>query len=118
MITEIKDEVLLGDDILRRDPVGPMDILNSENVMIFKGEWIPLHIVDEPRHKIKLFAVNTMVIPGKTEKIVDGYLDWSEEDEWAELCMLVKADTWFKQRHQCLVAPDIVDVAGQATTRD
>ena len=54
-----------------------MDIVNSEKVMIFKGEQIPLHTVCEPKHKIKVLAVNTMVIPGMTEKIVDGYLDWS-----------------------------------------
>ena len=28
MVAEIEDQILLGDDILRRDPEGPMDILN------------------------------------------------------------------------------------------
>ena len=74
MVTKIKDDVLLGDDILRRDPEGPVDILNSEKVMIFKGEWIPLHTVGEPKCKIRVLAVNTMVIPGMTEKIFNGYL--------------------------------------------
>ena len=36
--------------------------------------------MSEPKCKIKVFAVNTMVIPDMTEEIVDGYLDWSEED--------------------------------------
>ena len=30
MVAEIEDELLLGDDILRRDPEGPMDILNTD----------------------------------------------------------------------------------------
>ena len=92
MITEIKDKVLLGNDILRRYPEGPMDMLNSEKMMIFKNEQIPLHTVGEPKCKIKVLAVNTMVIPGMTEKIVDGNLDWSKENEWVEQCMLVETD--------------------------
>ena len=52
-----------------------------------------------------------------TEQIVDGYLDWSEEDEWSEQCMLVKSDPGFKQRYGCMLAPAIVDVAGRTTTR-
>ena len=63
MIAEIKDEALLGDDILRSDSEGPMDILNSEKVIMFKGEQMPLHTVGEAKYKIKVLAVNTMVIP-------------------------------------------------------
>ena len=33
MVAGIEDEILLRDDILRRDPEGPMDILNTEKVM-------------------------------------------------------------------------------------
>ena len=84
MVAEIEDQILLGDDILRRDPEGPMDILNTEKVMVFKGLQIPLHTVGEQKQKIKLLAVNMLVLPGMTEQIVDGYLDWSEEDEGAE----------------------------------
>ena len=83
MVAEIKDKVLCGDDILRRDPGGPMDILNSKKMMTFKGEQIAFHTVGEPKCKIRVLAVNTMVIPGMKET-ADGYLDWSEEEEWAE----------------------------------
>ena len=93
-----------------------MDILNSKKVMMFKDEWIPLRTLGEPNHKIKVLEVNTMVIPGMTEKIVSCYLDWSEEDEWAEQCMLVETDPQFKWRYGCLVALAKVDVAGKATT--
>ena len=81
MVAEIEDQILLGDDILRRDPEGPMDILNMEEVMVFKGLWIPLHTVGEQEQKIKVLAVNMLVLPGMTEQIVDGYLDQSKEDE-------------------------------------
>ena len=49
IVAEIEDEILLGDDILRRDPEGPMDILNTERVMVFKGLRIPLHTVGEQK---------------------------------------------------------------------
>ena len=81
MVAEIEDQILLSEDILRRDPEGPMDILNTEKVMMFKGLWISLHMVGELKQKIKVLAVNMLVLPRMTEQIVDGYLDWSEEDE-------------------------------------
>ena len=117
IVAEIEDQVLLSTDILRRDPEGPMEILNTEKVMVFKGLWIPLRTVGEQKQKIKVLAVNTLVLPGMTEQIVDGYLDWSEEDEGAEQCMLVKSDPQFKQRYGCMVVPAVVDVAGRTTTR-
>ena len=49
MVAEIEEEILLRDDILRRDPEGPMDILNTEKVMVFKGLRIPLHTVGEQK---------------------------------------------------------------------
>ena len=81
-----------------------MDILNTEKVMVFKRLQIPLHTVGEQKWKIKVLAVNTLVLPGMTQQIADGYLDQSEEDEWAEQCMLVKSDPGFKQRYGCIIA--------------
>ena len=42
VVAEIIDDVLLGDDILRRDRKGPMDILNSKKIILFRGQEIPL----------------------------------------------------------------------------
>ena len=67
MVAEIEAEIILGDDILRRDPEGPMDILNTEKVMVFKGLWIALHTIREQRWQIRVLAVNTLVISGMTE---------------------------------------------------
>ena len=117
MVAEIEDQILLSNDILRRDPEGPMDILNTEKVMVFKGLQIPLHTVGEQEQKIKVLTVNMLILPRMTEQIVDGYLDQSEEDEGTEQCMLVKSDPAFKQRYGCMVVPAVVDVAGRTTTR-
>ena len=93
-----------------------MDILNSEK-MTFKVEHIPLHTVGGPKKQIKALAVNTVVILGMTEQINDGYLDWTEEEQQAEQCMLVETDAWFKQRHGCLITPANWDVAGKNIAR-
>ena len=37
MVAEIEDQIFLSDDILRRDPEGPVDILNPKKMMVFKG---------------------------------------------------------------------------------
>ena len=89
-----------------------MDILHIEKVMVFKGVQVPLHTLGEPKQQTKVLAVNTLVIPGMTEQILDGYFDQSEEDELAEHCMLVETDPWFKQRYGCMVALAIMDVDG------
>ena len=117
MVVEIEDQILLSDDILRRGPEGPMDILNTEKVMVFHGGQIPLHTVGEQKQKIKVLAMNILVLLGITEQIVDGYLDQSEEDEWPEQCMLVESDPGFNQRYGCMLTPAIVDVAGRTTAR-
>ena len=85
--------------------------------MVFKGLQVTCHTDGEQKWKIKVLAMNTLVLLGMTEQIVDGYLDWSEEDEWAEQCMLVESVPGFQQRYGCMVAPAIVDVAGRTTTR-
>ena len=43
VVAEIIDDVLLGDDILRRDHEGPMDILNSKKIILFRGQEIPFY---------------------------------------------------------------------------
>ena len=58
-VAEIKGEILLGDDIIQRDPEGPMDIINSREVIIFKGHKIPLLTVG---HLKRVVAVNRCIV--------------------------------------------------------
>ena len=61
--------------------------------------------------------MNTLFMAGMMEQIIAGFLDQSEEDEWAEQCMLVESDPGFKHRYGCMAAPSMVDVTGQTTTK-
>ena len=49
VVAEIKIEILLSVDILREDPKRPIDILNSEKVITFKANRVPL----QPFHYLK-----------------------------------------------------------------
>ena len=70
-VAEIKDEILLGDDIIQRDPEGPIDIINSREVIIFKGHKIPLLTVGHPKGALRVLTIDEEVIPGMTEKVID-----------------------------------------------
>ena len=74
-VAEITDDVLLGDDILRRDPEGPMDIVNSEKVLKFKGIRIPLETVGLLKRSLRVTCIGNEVIPGMSEKLIEGFLE-------------------------------------------
>ena len=48
VVSDIVDEVLLGEDLMLCDPSGPVDIIQSEDSMIFCGVYIPLKLVQPP----------------------------------------------------------------------
>ena len=74
-VADIKDEILLGDDILQRDEEGPMDILHSEGVITFKGHRIPLQTIGRQKHPVQVQTRNAVLLHGMTECIIDGYID-------------------------------------------
>ena len=74
LVAEITDEILLGDDIIRRDPEGPMDIINSRKVMLFKGQEIPIVTVGLPKRALRVSILDDEIIPGMTEKIIDAFI--------------------------------------------
>ena len=75
VVAEIIDDVLLGDDILRRDHEGPMDILNSKKIILFRGQEIPLLQVGLPKRAFRISTIDDEVIPGMTKKIVNVFIN-------------------------------------------
>ena len=106
-IAEIDDEILLGDDTLRRDHEGPMDILNSRNVILFKGQEIPLQTVGFPKWALEVSVLEDEIIPGMMEKIVDVFVDRPDQaySEKIEENMLVEENPEFHDKYGCCVAP-------------
>ena len=116
-VGDITDEVLLGDDILRLDPDGPADILNSKQCIKFKGETIPLYTVGTTRPRIRVVAAQDVTIPAMAEIIVDGFLERSEEIPEKESSLLMEMEPSFIDRYQCLVAPTLNNIEGKVTTQ-
>ena len=117
-IGQIRDDVLLGDDILREDVFGPADIMYSEGVLRFRGKRIPIRTVDSHQGgSLKVASIDTEVVPGMTEKIVDGFLERpsTQAREGDEQCMLIEVDPGFSERYKVLLAPVIVDCAGKVS---
>ena len=117
-IGHIRDDVLLGDDILREDIFGPADIMYSKGVLRFRGKRISIRTVDSNQGaSLKVVSIDTEVVPGMTEKIVDGFLErpTTQIREGDEQCMLVEADPGFSERYKVLLAPVIVDCAGKVS---
>ena len=110
--------MLLGDDILREDVFGPADIMYSEGILRFRGKRIPIRTVDSHQGgSLKVVSIDTEVVPGMTEKIVDGFLERpnTQAREGDEQCMLIEADPGFSERYKVLLAPVIVDCTGKVS---
>ena len=117
-IGQIQDDVLLGDDILREDVFGPVDIMYSKGILRFRGKRIPIRTVNSHQGgSLKVVSIDTEVVLGMTEKIVDGFLERpnTQAREGDEQCMLVEVDPGFSEQHKVLLAPVIVDCTGKVS---
>lgn len=115
-VAEIQHELLLGHDLLARDPAGPMDVLNSTKELLFQGQRVPLVTVGEPSRSIRVLSVNDHVIPGMTEMVIDGYVERPVEEVGQERCMLVEGNPEFCERYECVICPTLVNVSGRCST--
>ena len=119
VVAEIIDDVLLGDDILRRDHEGPMDILNSKKIILFRGQEIPLLQVGLPKRAFQISTIDDELIPGMTEKILNVFKNRPDEayDTYIEDSMLVEANSDFVVTNRCLVTPVVVCATWRSTTK-
>ena len=112
-----EDAILLGDDILRLDPEGPMDVLNSEKVIRFGEYRIPMWGIGRVKRAIRVVNLDIVEIPGMTEQIVEGFVHRDEEDKSAERCLLAESAGSFVDKYHCVVTPAVVDVAEKCATK-
>ena len=114
-VGRIWDDVLLGDDILREDVFGPVDIMYSEGVLRFRGKRIPIRTVNSHQGgSLKVVSINTEVVPGMTEKIVDGFLE-RPNTRVTSSAFSLRADPGFSEWYKVLLTPVIVDCAGKVS---
>ncbi len=108
VVADIQDEVLIGADILQRDPSGPADLLLSEGCMKFRSHKIPLLQVTSRtpirQSDWKVRMSKDVTIPAHSEMEVEICVDvpptapgefyiLEGEREWAEKHSVVMAST-------------------------
>ena len=91
-----------------------MDMINSREVIIFKGHEIPLLTVGHPKRALRVSTIDEDVIPGMTEKVIDVFINRPDEiyDSDVEECMLVEADQEFVAVNRCIVTPVVIRATG------
>lgn len=108
-VADISDEILLGNDVLLKQPEGPADLLLSENRMVLKGKSVPLVQVGAPVRERRVRAADHIVIPGMSEMILDVYMDIGPKED--EGMVLIEGKASLACDHSLLMAPTLVDVA-------
>ena len=114
-VSDIVDEVLLGEDLMLCDPSGPADIIQSEDRMVFCGVSICLKLVKPPTIR-KATVAESVEVPPMEEVIVDAYLDREEHvNAEEERHLLVEMHPYLPEGYGCLLAPTVVDAANTTT---
>ena len=118
-VAGIKDDVLVGADILLKDPCGPADILASQGVMKLRGESIPLELVgieEPPEYMRQVRSADHYIIPGKSEGIVDVFVD-PPSLERGDNKLLVEGAPQLAEKYSLVMAPSLVDATSRVTVR-
>jgi hypothetical protein len=118
IVADIEDDVLIGADILIRDPAGPADLLLSQSKMIFHGNKIPLIRIGTPYQARRVVVADHFIIPALSERIIDCFVEPNEQDDLkTDSCLLVENNKAFTERTGMLVAPCLVNAATNTTVR-
>lgn len=79
IVAEIKDDTLLGLDVLMQKENGPVDIRLHENLITFRWKTIEFHQTTEKLRKV--LAADNFIIPVYCENIFDVFTDRYEDDQ-------------------------------------
>jgi hypothetical protein len=118
-VVDIKDDVLLGLDILRASE-GHATIHVGGSEMTLQGVTIPLIHIGGPRESIspksrKVHAADHYIIEGMSEQLIECVPDrreWDGEDK-----VIIGASPMFVENHGVDVAPIAVDLSGKPTVK-
>lgn len=110
VIADIKDEVLLGMDILKGMDGRPADIILSQGKIVLNGHEIRCQHFSQSCNR-KVTAVEEYRIQGHTEQIIDAFVERCESDDsLVHSTCLVEPSTSFKENFPLLMAPCLVDI--------
>jgi hypothetical protein len=120
IVADIQDDILIGADILIRDPRGPIDLLLSRSIMIFDNVDIPLKRVGEPYAEVRrVLAADHFVVPALSECIIDCFVEMNCHYgvKQCNSCVLIKNTETFVEKTGISVAPCLVNAKDNATVQ-
>jgi hypothetical protein len=122
IVADIQDDILLGADILIRDPRGPVDLLLSRSTMIFDNVEIPLKRVGEPYAEVRrVLAADHFVVPALSECIIDCFVEIDNYGNGSlrqcDSCLLIENTETFVEKTGMSVAPCLVNAKDNATVQ-
>ena len=118
MVAKIRDDVLLGFDILKIDKaLGPADILYSRNILKLGQHEIPVRIVNYPstNRSLKVVSMDAEEILGLCEKVIDVFLEQTPICQDGD-SMFDETSPEFGERYRCVLTPVVVSSKGKVTT--
>ena len=117
VVAEIKDDVLLGYDVLGSETNGPADILIRKRVMVINGVEIPC-IGKHTGKPIRIVTVaDDVTVPGESEALIDVFIERQESDDVNVGDFIVEPIATFKDTHKLLMATTLVNVNAHPTCK-
>jgi hypothetical protein len=117
VVADIEDEALLGYDVLEGGSQGA-DILLSQNKIILDGIEIPCFQVGRSHTIKRVVMADDAHIPGRTEALVDVYVERNEGDDHDQNGKyIIEPTEQFVGRYHILMASVLVDINASTTCK-
>ena len=111
-VAEIEDNCLLSFDVLYESNP-KMDILHSEGIIKFGEHTIPIHSIMTSSRAMRVSTVNSELIPGMTEKVINVFVHRPKGYVASEKNMLIECDPQFSEKYGCMVPYVMVNTKGK-----
>ena len=116
-VAKIKDDALLGMDILNSQSKPPADIILSQNKIVLAGHEIKCTFQSTSTVR-KVCAADHYMIQGMSEQIIDVFIQRTEFDDNSQSSdMLIEPSDNFKQNFPLVMAASLVDVNSAPTVK-
>jgi hypothetical protein len=112
LIADIKDEVLVGIDVLADRYYGPFDVSFNHSCLVVRGEKIPFMFGPSTIHHAR--AAKDYVIPALTEMLI--HVDADAASVMVSRVFLLESEPAFVEKTGIIVAPCVTNIGEQTLT--
>ena len=117
VVAEMEDDILLGLDFLMKGEKGPADIKLS-GVVLLNGFIIPIVQIGHSDSLRKVVSAENVIIPPKSEIIVDVLVERTDKDYLSDSQeLLIAPNQKFIEKYPVLMANCLVDIKSDVTSK-